>query len=95
MMETSVVYASLERLAGNLCATAEDLVECGGSAPENVDAGEVSAAILHMIATAIDAAAGLAEGLAATGEALQACVANYVAEDDLAAEAFRRIGAPR
>lgn len=87
-----MVYAALERLAGSLTASAEEIVKCGGSAPENVDAGEVSAAILHMIATAIDAAAGLAEGLAATGEALKTSVANYVAQDDLSDEAFRRLG---
>lgn len=91
-MNAEVNYATLALIAGRLQGAADALNNCGPSAPQGVDAGELSGAILVMVGAAMQSAAGVAEGLALAGAKLRESVANYVRADDDAADAFTRLG---
>lgn len=91
-MNAEVNYATLALIAGKLDGAAGALNDCGPSAPESVDAGELSGAISIMLAAAMSSAAGVAEGLALAAAKLRESAASYAAADDAASDAFTRLG---
>lgn len=91
-MNAEVNYTTLGLIAGRLEGAATALNECGPSAPERVDAGELSGAVLRMLGVAMEGAAGAAEGLGLVAEKVREAVATYVDADDDAGDMFTRLG---
>lgn len=91
-MITAADYDALNRAATGLEDAATTLDESGTSAPDGIDAGDLSGLLLTMVATALHSAAGLTDALAVAGAKLRESTRNYQAADDAAAASFTPLG---
>jgi hypothetical protein len=88
MTGTDVDLRTLERIARTLSTAAGGLEDCGGSAPGNVDGGDLSSLISSMISKVTESAGGLSEGLTAAGGQVAASSSSYAGADDRSAQGF-------
>lgn len=94
-MNTAVNFAALDRAATGLEDAATALDESGTTAPDAIDAGDLSGLLLTMVSTALHSAAGLVEGLGVTAAKLRESVRAYQDADEAAAEALTLLGRDR
>lgn len=81
MSEVRVPPATLGAIRGHLDAAAADVEETAGSAPRNVDGGDMTPLLTAMLSKLVDSAASMSEGLSVTSSQVGATDADFWMSD--------------
>ena len=88
-MTIELAWATAESIASGLDQAHARIDDTAGTAPTDVDAGEVSALVSAMLSRVTESAAGVSEGLSAASGKVTSAAASLLNADVAARDDFR------